>query len=475
MNNRLDIEKQVEYVLSKGVASVVDPEGVFKKKLIQKASGEFQGDIIVKFGVDPTRPDIHLGHAVALRGLRGLQDLGCKVVFLVGDFTAQIGDPTGKSKVRPEIAFAEIEKNMHTYLTQVGKVLRTDPAVFSWIRNSDWFFNVTDIAPDTQAKVHIEGVGSAGKSVIELTVGSLAWKAAAFEQTRMQYNMLHNKEIHDVTLRGFFSVLRGITHSRLIARDFFQNRLAAQEELYMHEMLYPILQGVDSHVLAKVYGSCDLEVGGSDQTFNMLMGRDIMKMTGQPPQAVLSFELLPGLDGKEKMSKSLKNDVGVALEPNDMFGKIMSIPDSLIPSYLRLATYTPLEVVEQVVQGLSQGTVHPMNAKLDLAKQIVSMYHGSEKAQVAAEQFSNIFSKGSIPTEVSSVSVQKGSAISDALFLSGMVKSKSEARRLLDAGAVTCFKETSSEEFKITADQVVESEMVVRIGKHRFARLIPNK
>lgn len=474
MNNRLDIEKKVEYVLSKGVASFVDPEGVFKKKLIQKALGEFQGDIIIKFGVDPTRPDIHLGHAVVLRGLRGLQDLGCKVVFLVGDFTAQIGDPTGKSKVRPEIAFVEIEKNMHTYLAQVGKVLRTDPTVFSWIRNSDWFFNVTDIAPDTQTKVHIEGVGPAGKSVTELPVGSLAWKAAAFEQTRMQYNTLHNKEIHDVTLRGFFSVLRGITHNRLIARDFFQNRLAAQEELYMHEMLYPILQGVDSHVLAKVYGSCDLEVGGSDQTFNMLMGRDIMKMTGQPPQAVLSFELLPGLDGKEKMSKSLKNDVGVALEPNDMFGKIMSIPDSLIPSYLRLATYTTSEVVEQVVEGLSQGTIHPMNAKLDLAKQIVSMYHGSEKAQGALEWFGNVHSKGLLPQEVPHVHIMKGLTIGDALFASGVVKSKSEARRLLDAGAVTRFIKPN-EEIKIDIDWVVVEDTVVRVGKHRFIQLTPQE
>src|SRR3989344_3353304 len=299
------MNKDVEEVLSRSVSTFVDPQGAFKDKLLKKINGQYKKDIVIKLGVDPSRPDIHFGHAVVLRKLRQFQDMGCKVVFLVGDFTARIGDPSGKSKIRPEIEQAEVDHNAKTYIEQVGKILRTEPSIFSWIRNSDWFTNITDLNLPDNYKVDMDVTVKGKTTKIEITPNSFVGKAVVFEQTRMQVRDLH-----------------------LIDRDMFQERIKSGGELYMHEMMYPILQGIDSFVLSQIYGSCDLEIGGNDQTFNMLMGRDIMKANKTEEQAVLSLEILPGLDGKEKMSKSLNNYITITDSPSEMFGKIMSIPDS---------------------------------------------------------------------------------------------------------------------------------------------------
>lgn len=448
---------QIDDILSRGTSDYIDPNDVFRTALIAKANGTLDREIVIKFGVDPTKPDIHLGHAVALRKLRQLQDLGCKVIFLIGDYTAEIGDPTGKSKVRPEVEQAAIEKNLTTYLDQVGKILRTDKEVFAWIRNSDWFTGPTDLSLPDDYEVAIEGK--------RVDPNSFIGKAIVFEKSRMQSAFAG--KIGVVTLRSVLWSLKHVTHAQLVERDMFQERLKAGESLYMHEMLYPILQGIDSHMIGSIFGNCDLELGGSDQTFNMLMGRKIMESNKKAPQAVLAVRLLVGLDGKEKMSKSLDNYVGVTDAPADMYGKIMSIPDAAIPEYLELATYSDLATVALVRDGLASGTLHPKNEKMRVARQIVEIYHGREKAEEAERAFESVFAKGEIPEDIRTISVAKGTPLSDALSSEKMVASKSEFRRLIDEGAIG---EVDGE--RITDPfMAIERAMTLRIGKKRFLKI----
>ncbi len=447
-------------LFDRGVGELFDPEQSFRKKLETDPS-----KIVIKFGVDPTRPDIHLGHAVVFRKLRKFQDLGCKVVFLVGDFTSLIGDPTGKSKVRPELGQKEIEENMKTFLDQVGKILRTEPEVFSWIRNSDWFISISDLVVPQKITYTDNNTGVS----LDFQPNSFLAKAAVYDDTRMQRSHLKKPQILDVTLRTFLSTLRFITHGCLIDRDMFQERIKSGGELYMHEMLYPVLQGIDSSIIGRIYGSCDLEVGGTDQTFNMLMGRDIMKFSEQEPQAVLSFKLLEGLDGKEKMSKSLDNYVAITDSPNDMFGKIMSLPDSLIPKYFELCTYTPISDIEKISKELSSGKTNPKDIKMRLAKEIVEIYHGSKQATEAQKNFTEVFSEGKIPTELPIAEVPKGSFLKDVLLEMGLVSSKSDFSRLLKGGAI----ELVEEKEKVSdADFKPESDCVVRVGKSRFIKIV---
>ncbi|MBI2120234.1 MAG: tyrosine--tRNA ligase [Parcubacteria group bacterium] len=465
-----EAEKKIDDILTRGVGQFVDPDGAFKKKLLAKASGNYHKDIIVKFGVDPNRPDIHLGHAVVLRKLRGLQDLGCKVVFLAGDFTAQIGDPTGKSKVRPEIEQKEVDENVKTYLEQVGKILRTDGNVFSWIRNSDWFYGVADIfIPDAVTVTQKEPNG--GERSIVFPPNSFMAKAGVYEQTRMQQTHLNKQGNESVTLRGLLWTLKHVTHGRLIQRDMFQDRIARGEELFMHEMLYPVLQGIDSLILAKIYGSCDLEVGGTDQTFNMLMGRDVMKANKTPEQAVLSFELLVGTDGKEKMSKSLGNYIGIMDAPGDMYGKVMSVPDSALDSYFELCTYTPMGMVGDILMDITKGG-NPRDAKMRLAKEIVSIYHGEATAIRAEEEFVNVFQKGGMPDVMSEISLEKGEseafdAVRQYFLIQEEAKSNGEIRRLFEQGAVT-----KNDADKLDLHDTVKAGDVVRVGKKSWFRAV---
>jgi len=448
-----------ETLFSWGVASFIDPEDSFRKKIESKISGAYKKELIIKLGVDPTRPDIHLGHAVILRKLRAFQDIGCKVIFLIGDYTSMIGDPTGKSKVRPEISMQEIEKNMKTYLEQVGKILKVDKTVFSWIRNSDWFLDVSDVRPKANLRIKLNS--------LIINPSSFVGKALVFEETRMQKTHLKLKKIQTFSFTRVLSVLRKITHARLIERDMFQDRLKGGSELFMHEMLYPVLQGIDSSVLYSVYGACDLEIGGTDQTFNMLMGRDVMKITKQPEQAVMSMEILEGLDGKEKMSKSLDNYIGISDEANDMYGKIMSLPDSLISRYFKLATFTTEEDILILEKDINLGTLHPKIAKMQLARQVVAMYHGEKFAESAEKSFTEIFSKGEIPEDVPYFKIEDKTSVMDALVLSGCASSKGEARRLIEQGAVTLLD---------TNKKIEDGELVVfgtyRVGKHRFLKFI---
>ncbi len=439
-------EQEIEEILTRGVSTFIDPDGSFKKKLTENPE-----KVVIKFGVDPTRPDLHLGHAVVLRKLRQLQNLGCKVVFLIGDFTGSIGDPTGISKIRPEIERAEIEANMKTYLDQVGKILSTDKKVFSWITNSDWFYNFSDLFfgenPDQNISKQID----------------------LYIKTRMQTQVLGNPKLEQITIRGFLWTLRHVTHARLIERDMFRDRINSNSELYMHEMMYPVLQGIDSHVLANIYGSCDLEIGGSDQTFNMLMGRDVMKMNKQKEQAVMSMEIIEGLDGTQKMSKSLDNYIGITETPGDIYGKIMSLPDRLITKYFTLATHTPMSDIEKMEQDLKGEKVNPRDLKMQLAKQIVFEYHGEAGANSAEEDFVSKFQKKEIPDEMEEVKISGDGSLADVLVEKKIVESKSEWRRLVEAGAIM---NLDTKEKVSDPNIKLEKDTPLKIGKHRFVKIV---
>mgnify|MGYP001609167034 FL=1 len=458
---------EINELFTRGVEGFIDPDGKFKEKLIKKAKGEYKEDIIIKIGVDPTRPDIHLGHAVIFRKLRKFQDLGCKVVFLVGDYTAQIGDPTGKSKVRPEIEQKEVEVNMETYLDQIGKILLTDKKSFSWIRNSDWFTAITDLELTEGFKVEMackEG------HTISIVPNSFVGKAVVFEKTRMQTTIVDFKgAISVITLKSLLWTLKHITHSRLIERDMFQERINNNKELFMHEMLYPVLQGVDSYVISEIYGSCDLEIGGTDQTFNMLIGRDILKINKKEQQAVISLCLLEGTDGKEKMSKSLDNYIAITDEPNDMYGKIMSLPDTSIVNYFNLCTYTPTDEIKKIENEMKNGNLNPKDAKMRVAREIIVIYHGEDRANLAEKNFIETFSKGGLPDGLVEVVVPKGSGLGKILIDNKIVKSNTEWRTLVSEGAISNAETSEKIDSK---DFSLEKSIVVKVGKKRFLKIV---
>ncbi len=458
--------KDTEELFSRGVASFIDPNNAFKAKLEAKIQGKYDKDIVIKFGIDPTRPDIHLGHAVILRKLRIFQELGCKIIFLVGDFTALIGDPTGKSKVRPELELKEISENIQTYKQQVNKILLTTEDKFSWIVNSDWFYSLEDIIAPPQVLNVKEKKEDVGKN-ITFPENSFFSKAILYQNTRIQNTILKNKGITNISLRGFFWTLRHITHARLIERDMFQDRFKRQEELYLHEMMYPVLQGIDSYAIAKIYGSCDLEIGGTDQTFNMLMGRDVLKINNEPEQAVMALDILEGLDGKDKMSKSLDNYLGIAEDPANMYGKILSIPDDLIPRYFLLATPLPKEDIEEIKKQLSSKNINPRDIKMRLARLVVEIYHGKIPAENAEKNFVETFSEKKIPENVPEISGEFATII-DAMMSAAVAESKTEARRLVEAGAVTHLES----DVKIMEPTAVPEKGTYRVGKIRFFRIV---
>ena len=456
-----DIEKKIDEVLSRGVGEFIDPDGLFRQKLIDKNTGKYPGEIIIKYGIDPTRPDIHLGHAVCLRKLRQLQDLGCKVLFLVGDFTALIGDPTGKSKVRPAIEHQEVLRNMLTYLQQVGRILNVsvdsngnilDDNKFTWLVNSDWFIGIHDVFVGESTKID--------------------------DKVKEWYNTRHQRKItgdtiHNVSLRDFLSFLKKITHSRLIQRDLFQERMKSNQELYLHEMMYPVLQGLDSNIICKIYGSCDLEIGGTDQTFNMLMGRHIMEAdegkVKQHPQSVLSFELLEGLDGVKKMSKSLDNYIGITEEPNSMFLKVMSLPDTSIMNYFELCTNLPMEeiakIAEEIVTG---GNIRAI--KMRLAQEIVTLYH-SASASEDAKKFYEAMSAGENPENISP-SQGSPAPLSEFIVNQGFATSKSDARRKIEQGGVEIDGEKIVDwQYEVGSK---DNGKVMRVGKKDIVRIVFN-
>ena len=355
----------------------------------------------IKYGVDVTAPFLHIGHAVNFWMMRMLQDLGHKVVFLIGDFTTLIGDPTGKSQTRPQIPREEIEKNAAEFIKQVGQVLHTDESVFEVRHNSEWFTSMS--------------------------------------------------------VSDFLGLLSKVTHGRLIQRDMFQKRIKDGTEIYMHEMLYPILQGYDSAMLKS-----DLTIVGSDQLFNELMGRFYQELAGQPPQVVLTTKITMGTDGKNKQSKSLNNYIALADSPQEKYGKLMSISDQLVPSYLEVYTALPKAEIDALTKNMKK---EPMLVKKTMAHAIVTRYHGPQAADKAAAEFTTVFKEKGTPADVQTVKVKKGTPLIDVLVAQKMIASKSEARRLIEQDGIKLNDKNISD-----VNAPVE-EGIVKIGKRKFLRI----
>ena len=381
--------------------------------------------LIVKAGFDPTAPDLHLGHTVLLRKLRHFQDLGHKVIFLVGDATALIGDPSGKSQTRPALTPSEVASNAKTYVEQVSKILTTkDAKLFELRRNSEWFEPVID------PLVRGEGV---------------------------QF--------------GFFQLLELLsryTVARLLERDDFRQRLSAGQEVSMLELFYPLMQGYDSVKL-----EADVELGGTDQKFNLLVGRNLQRSYGQKPQVVITMPLLEGTDGVAKMSKSLGNHIGITEPPGEMFGKLMSIPDALILKYFTLLTDRDGARLSALETQLASRAINPRDAKVDLAVDLVGRYHGKEAGEAAKQEFFKVFSKREQPTEIPEVALSKGTDALDLVDLlvdTGLAKTKNEARRLLKQGSV---KLNGAKVQTAVLPRSKAHGAVLQVGSRHFRKLVP--
>jgi len=360
----------------------------------------------IKLGADPTRPDLHLGHAVVLRVLKHFQEEGHTVIFVVGDYTAKVGDPSQRSKMRPLLSDQEIEKNAQTYFEQVGKIL--DIKQVEIRRNSEW------------------------------------------------YEKLSFAELIKIT--------SNFTVARILERDDFFNRYKKGIVIGLHEFLYPVMQAYDSLIL-----KADIEIGGTDQKFNMLAGRELQEKMGEIPQDIITCKILEGTDGEQKMSKSLDNYIGITEEPLEMYGKIMSIPDKLIIKYYTLCTDYPLKKIKEIEKGISKDKINPRDAKADLAYEIVKMYHGEDEAQKAADEFNRIFKMKQIPKTIPKVSLKLPLySLPDLLVSTNLAGSKSEAKRLIEQRGVKVDGEViTNKEEKIT----IKDGMVIQVGKRKFVKL----
>lgn len=398
-----DSTKKILETLTSGTAQCIPLEELAKKLDTNKK-------LKIKFGMDPTAPDIHLGHAVVLSKMRQFQDLGHEVILLIGDYTARIGDPTGKSKTRPPLTEEQIQENAKTYLEQVGKVL--DLSRLKVCYNSEWL-----------------------KKLSFMDVIKMASK---------------------------------FTVARMIEREDFANRLKNNIPIAMHELLYPMMQAYDSVEL-----HADVELGGTDQTFNLLCGRFLQEQYGQEPQVIITMPILEGLDGVDKMSKSLGNAVGLFDAPADAYGKLMSVPDSIVFKYLLLLLhYTPTQL-EQLKQDIASGKVHPMALKKQMAYEIVTKFWSKDGADKGQQQFEALFQKKdfSQATEVSipAQMMNHSTWLVTLLQELGAVQSSSEARRLIDSGAVHVDGEVIKD-FK--AHVIPVSGMIIKAGKHKIYKLL---
>lgn len=361
----------------------------------------------IKLGMDPTAPDIHLGHTVILNKLRTFQDLGHEVILLIGDFTALVGDPSGKNATRPPLSEEAIKENAKTYAEQAFKIL--DPA-----------------------------------------------------KTRIEYNSSWLKELGAT---GMIKLAAKQTVARMLERDDFKKRYAGGQSIAIHEFLYPLLQGYDSVAL-----KADVELGGTDQKFNLLMGRELQKDAGMPTQCVLMMPLLVGLDGVKKMSKSAGNYIGVHDAPSEMFGKIMSISDELMWSYYELLSFRPLVEIEGFKAGVADGSLNPRDVKIWLAKEIIARYHDEASAEAAHNDFTQRFSKNAIPDEMPEVTVSAGAegiAVGNLLKEAGLVDTTSEALRMIKQNAVKRDGEVVSDGKLV----VTAGTAVWQVGKRKFARV----
>ncbi|MGF1708536.1 tyrosine--tRNA ligase [Enterovibrio baiacu] len=357
----------------------------------------------IKLGADPTAPDIHLGHTVIMNKLRAFQELGHEVIFLIGDYTAMVGDPSGKNATRPPLTREQVLSNAETYKEQIFKIL--DPA-----------------------------------------------------KTRIEFN---SSWLSELGTDGMIRLAASSTVARMLERDDFKKRYSNNQPIAIHEFIYPLLQGYDSVAL-----EADVELGGTDQKFNLLMGRELQKQNGQSQQVVITMPLLVGLDGVKKMSKSAHNYIGISDVPNEMFGKIMSISDDLMWSYYELLSFRPLEEIAQFKADI-EGGKNPRDVKILLAKEIIARFHSEADAEAAEAEFINRFQKGAMPDEMAEFSFEQGVAIANLLKDADLVGSTSDAMRMIRQGAV-----------KIDGEKVDDTKLipaagtaVYQVGKRKFARI----
>ena len=398
----INLDEQVKIIL-KGVDTIID-EKELREKLI-KADKENK-QLVIKLGLDPSAPDIHLGHTVVLRKMKQLQDLGHKVVIIIGDFTGKIGDPTGKSKTRVALTTEQVLENAKTYQKQIFKVLDKDKTEVRF--NSEWL-----------AKLNFEDVVKLAST---------------------------------------------ITVARMLEREDFKNRYANNAPISVHEFFYPLMQGYDSVAI-----NSDIELGGTDQRFNLLMGRSLQKEFNQESQVVIMMPIIEGLDGVNKMSKSLGNYIGVDEEAGVMYQKAMEIPDNLIIKYYNLVTDVHPDKVAVIEKALKENTKNPRDLKMDLAHEIVTLYHGEEMANFAQERFKSVFQKGQIPVDILTVEVlQSEFDLAQIVMDNKLTPSKSELRRLISQGGVKVNGEKVDDLSQVKAS----GELVIQIGKKKFIKII---
>lgn len=396
-----EIAEQIK-VLMRGTVEVYTADEL-SDRLSEAAKAGRQ--LRIKLGLDPTSPDIHLGHTVVLRKMRQFQDLGHKAVLIIGDYTARIGDPSGQDTTRPMLSGEQIEENAKTYFAQAGKILDTSEEKFEVRYNGEW--------------------------------------------------------LADLQLADIIKLTASATVARMLERDTFEIRHKKGDPIGIHEFLYPLMQGYDSVMIKS-----DVELGGTDQTFNNLVGRDLQRLDGQKPQIVMVTPILVGLDGTEKMSKSKGNYIGVTDEPGDMFGKVMSISDDMMENYFTLLTdIRP----EKIVELIDPAKTHPKEAKVLLGKTIVTQFHDEEAARRAAAEFEKVFAKGQLPDDMPEVVMQADTIMASKLLVKcRLVESGGEAKRMIKQSAVSI-------DGKKISDPNAEIEptdgMVVQVGKRKFARL----
>ena len=398
----LNSDKQIE-LIQNGSEEIIPLEEL-KQKL--ESSQKNNQPLVVKLGCDPSRPDLHIGHAVVLRKLRQFQDLGHQAVLVIGDFTAMIGDPSGRNKTRPQLSLEEAQSNAKSYVEQAKIILDIDSLKIC--NNAQWLNNMN----------FSEVVGLSSKYTV----------------------------------------------ARMMERDDFEKRYKSEIPITIHEFLYPLAQAMDS-----VHLKADIELGGTDQKFNLLVGRDIQREYGQNPQVILTVPLMEGTDGVEKMSKSYNNHIGLTDSPDEMYGKTLSIPDNMIEKYFFLGADADGKKMQDVKNSLANGQVNPRDIKRDLARKIVEIYHSEDLARKAEENFDKIFIRKDIPEDIPEVKLDDDTSIVDVLTSNELVSSNSEARRLIDQGAVKI-----DDQKCINRDQIIKKDesIVIKVGKRRFLRIL---
>lgn len=394
---------RIKEVLEKGVEEVFKKSDLFRKM----RSGR---RLRIKLGVDPTTADLHLGHAVALQKLRQFQDLGHQIIFLIGDFTAKIGDPSERDKTRPVLSDKKIKENAKNYLAQVSKILNTRKAEVR--RNSEW--------------------------------------------------------LADLKFDDIIKLCSAFTLAQMVQREGYKIRLKKKLPVGFQETLYPVMQAYDSVAL-----KADVEIGGRDQLFNLLAGRQLQEFLKQKPQNILTLPLLVGIDGEQKMSQSLRNYIGVTEKPDQQYGKIMSIPDNLIIHYFESCTQISLEKIQEIKKGMSSKKVNPRDIKARLAREIVTIYHSKSAALRAEREFNKVFKEGKEPTSILEVKCDEGiNSTSSILVTTGLAPSRSAADRLITQGAIDIVIDGKVINKYKKKNIEIKKGMIIRGGKRKFVKLI---